>query len=323
LELAQQAHGLAPDLVPAAAIAGRILASRGQTPKAAKIIQRTWKVSAHPDLATAYAFARVGDSPSDRLDRIQTLAKLTPMNNEGAIAVASTAIEAREWSTARAALLPLLDHRLTQRVCTLMARIESGETANTGKVREWLARAVNAPRDPAWTADGVVSNAWAPLSPVKGTLDAFEWRIPVEHTDQPEGAVLTAQIEELVALGAPMAAATPVSTPASQQSAGKPQPKGVVRPVSVIEDAVEVTRPATVRVSSTGSHTVPADVHITHAPPKPPTHVASTAAMAATSAAAQPKIFVPSRPPDDPGPDEEPLNPSNPADRFRSASAKG
>ena len=39
-----------------------------------------------------------------------------------------------------------------------MARIEGEQNGDTGRVREWLARAANAPRDPAWTADGVVSD---------------------------------------------------------------------------------------------------------------------------------------------------------------------
>ena len=69
LNLALEAHNLAPDFVPAAAIAGRVLAARGQTPKAAKVLQRTWKLSPHPDLAIAYAYARAGDSANDRLAR--------------------------------------------------------------------------------------------------------------------------------------------------------------------------------------------------------------------------------------------------------------
>ena len=44
---------------------------------------------------------------------------------------------------ARGALEPLLANRLTQRVATLMARIEAGDTGDKGKVREWLARAAN------------------------------------------------------------------------------------------------------------------------------------------------------------------------------------
>jgi HemY protein len=263
LELAQEAHGLAPDLVPAAAIAGRILSSRGQTPKAAKIIQRTWKIAPHPDLATAYAFARTGDSPSDRLDRMQSLAKLNAMSPEGALALAATAIDAREWVVARTALEPLLESRLTPRVCTLMAKIEGEGAGNAGKVREWLARAVNAPRDPVWTADGVVSNAWAPVSPVTGALDAFEWRVPVEHTDKPEGALLTAKIEELVALGAPSrdaAVVDVIAEPAVQNTkTAAPSAKAPpvrATPVPAVEDAVEVTVPVTAAVQPAAAQPV-------------------------------------------------------------------
>lgn len=207
LNFALEAHGLAPDLIPAAAVAGRILASRGQTPKAAKILQKTWRLAPHPDLATAYAFARVGDSPSDRLDRVRQLAKLDPNAAEGALALAATAIDAREWKIARDALEPLLrPERMSQRVATLMAKLEGGENGDTGRVREWLARAVNAPRDPAWTADGIISSTWAPISP-SGRIDAFEWRVPFAELDAPNLDALEARTESLVALGAPRAVA--------------------------------------------------------------------------------------------------------------------
>ena len=202
LELAREAHRLAPDLVPAAAIAGRVLAAQGNTPRAARVLLRTWRLSPHPDLAAAYAYARPGDSPRDRLNRMRHLARLTPHDAEGPIALAITAIEARDWDEAREALEPLLEGRLTQRVATLMARIEGEQHGHTGRVREWLARAVNAPRDPAWTADGVVSDRWAPVSPVTGALDAFRWRVPVEAIDAPAGALLSAKVEALVGLGA-------------------------------------------------------------------------------------------------------------------------
>lgn len=201
LALAQEAHGLAPDLVPAAAIAARQLASRGNTPKAAKIIEKTWKFSPHPDLATVYAFARPGDSPRDRLERVQRLARLNPHSSEGPIAVAATAIEAHNWGEARKALAPLLEGRLSQRVCTLMARIENGERANQGGVREWVARAVHAPRDPAWTADGIVSDTWKPISPVTGALDAFQWKVPTETAQTETSEQMLERMEELVMLG--------------------------------------------------------------------------------------------------------------------------
>ena len=179
-ELALEAHKLAPDLVPAADIAGRLLAAQGHTMRASRLIAKSWKLSPHPDLAMAYAHARPGDSPRERLRRVKLLTQSTPASVEGPIAVATEAVEARDWASAREALQPLLGDRPTARVCTLMARVEGGESGDSGRVREWLARAVRAPRDPAWTADGAVSDQWAPISPVTGALDAFAWRVPVE-----------------------------------------------------------------------------------------------------------------------------------------------
>ncbi len=210
LPLAQEAHRLAPDLVPAAAIAGRILAARGQTPRAARVLLKTWRLAPHPDLAAAYAYARTGDSPRDRLARARHLARLSPNHAEAQIALAIGAIEAREWDEARAALEPLIADRLTPRVCTLMARIEGEENSDAGRVREWLARAVTAQRDPAWTADGVVSDRWSPMSPVTGALDAFQWRQPAVESGA-AAASLAAKVDALIGLAgeARVAAAAP------------------------------------------------------------------------------------------------------------------
>src|SRR4029450_3862806 len=42
-----------------------------------------------------------------------------------------------------------------------------------------MSRAVHARGDPAWTADGLISERWMPVSPVSGRLDAFQWRDPL------------------------------------------------------------------------------------------------------------------------------------------------
>jgi HemY protein len=189
-QLALEAHKLAPDLVPAAELAGRVMASQGDATRASRIIAKTWELNPHPDLALAYAHTRPGESPRERLTRVHVLAQWTPDNLESAIAVASAAAEAREWGEARDALAPYLDGHVSARICTLMARIEGGETGDQGRVREWLARAVRAPRDPAWTADGYISDRWAPVSPITGALDAFEWKAPVEMLGSPDPLVI-------------------------------------------------------------------------------------------------------------------------------------
>jgi HemY protein len=290
LNLAVEAHALAPDLVPASALAGRMLVSRGNTPRAAKIIQKTWSRSPHPDLATVYAFARVGDSPRDRLDRVKQLAALLPRSPESAIAVANAAIDAREFNDARSALEPMLAENLTQRIATLMARLESEQHGDKGRVREWLARAVNAPRDPVWTADGLVSDHCSPVSPVTGTLDAFQWRVPVEQAQSSDTDMLSRKIEELVGLGAAPAIEARASVRDDEDDAPelpvKPAPRRAadVSDADVVEDA---PAPVVVAVQPTPrpapAPEAPAAVkpaaHPTQAPPKTPSP-AKTAELA-------------------------------------------
>ena len=108
---------------------------------------------------------------------MQKLAAMLPGQREGAIAVARAALDAREFAVARAALAPYLSAP-TQRVATLMAEIEESEHGDQGRVREWMARAMRAAGDPAWTADGVVSEHWRPVSP-NGRLDGYVWKVPL------------------------------------------------------------------------------------------------------------------------------------------------
>lgn len=187
LRLARLAVKRAPGLVPAVALAARLLGRGGELRKAAKLIEQAWRIEPHPDLAQIYLDLRPGDSNADRLARAQTLARLSPGHVEGALAVGRAALAAREFNLAREALAPLLRDgaRPTTRVCLLMAEIEEAENGATGRVREWLARASRAPRDPAWIADGVVSDVWLPASPVTDKLDAFVWTTPVERMTGP------------------------------------------------------------------------------------------------------------------------------------------
>ena len=280
IALAMEAHTLALDLVEPAAIAGRLFSSRGQTGKVARVIEQTWKRAPHPDLAVAYAYARSGDSPRDRLERVKNLARTTPHSVEAPIAVATTAIEAHDWEEARKALTPLLEGRLSQRVCTLMARIEGEQFGNAGRVREWLARAANAPRDPAWTADGFVSDRWAPVSPVTGALDAFQWKVPVEQSGPHDEELALAKLEELIALGDD-------SKKVIEEKAVKSTP--VDEPALVIDVA-------------------PSRKDAPVAPPSKVSKGPSAAPVTGNGTAAGSRPFVPTRPPDDPGidSDEEP-----------------
>ena len=185
--MAGEAHKLAPDLIPAALVAGRQASRAGDVKGATRVIETTWVKEPHYALAEVYAHARAGDSASDRLERVRTLSRMMVASDEGDVAVARAAIEAKDWGAARAALQPLIERGPSRRDCMLMAHVEEMESGDTGAAREWLSRALSAKPDPAWVAGDIVSEVWAPISPVTGEVDAFRWRRPPESA---EGLVL-------------------------------------------------------------------------------------------------------------------------------------
>lgn len=182
LDHATVALKLVPDFVPAALIAARIQSNRGEVRKAMSLLRRVWRATSHPHVALLYANAQPGASAVDRQKRIRELIDSPPPNLPSAIVLARTAVDAFDWVAARNALANYSVANPTQAVCLLMAEIEEGQNADQGKAREWLARAVRAPADPVWVADGITADEWEPVSPVTGALDAFEWRIPLSAT---------------------------------------------------------------------------------------------------------------------------------------------
>ena len=239
-----EAVKLAPDLVPAAAMAGRRLAEASELRKARRILERAWAANPHPDVAEAFADLRFGDSARERLVRMQKLADLAPGNIEGAIAVARAALDARDFAAARVALAPYLTMP-TQRVATLMAEIEEAEHGDEGRVRQWMARAMRASGDPMWTADGTVSEHWQPISP-SGQLDGYVWKVPLAEIGAVRPVIEPVppqQATEPVAMvTAPEAPAAPQSEPEPPRKAQKPAAKSAAKekPVEPVIPLVHV-----------------------------------------------------------------------------------
>jgi HemY protein len=217
LDHATVALKLLPDFVPAALIAARIQSNRGEARKAMSLLRRVWRATSHPHVATLYANAQSGASAVDRLKRVRELIDSPPPNRPAAIVLARAAVDAYDWPTARNALANYSGDDPTQAVCLLMAEIEEGQNADQGKAREWLSRAVRAPADPVWIADGITSDEWEPTSPVTGALDTFEWRVPLATTNgrgepRPPGDRLPAPVP-----APPVPAETPLAPTAGAQ----------------------------------------------------------------------------------------------------------
>src|SRR5207248_7984189 len=201
-ESVMEAIKLAPTLVPAAVLASKYESEAHQVRRSMRIVETAWLAQPHPDLADAYAHVRLGDSARQRLVRIETLAAKMPGHIEGGLAMARAAVDASEFTKAREALAPFIAAP-TQRVALLMAEIERTEHGDSGRARAWTLRAVRALHDPAWTADGYVSDRWRPVSPVTGRLDAFQWQTPVASLPSDKGAAIESSPFEEAMLAAP------------------------------------------------------------------------------------------------------------------------
>jgi HemY protein len=240
---ALEAVKLAPTLVPAAALAGHLLAEGGQFRKANRVIDSAWRANPHPQLAQAHIELRSGESARDRLKRVEALAKRTPDHIESALAVARTALDAQEFAKARAALAPYLAAP-TKRIALLMAELERAEHNDEGRAREWIARALNAAADPIWTAEGHTSERWLPVSP-GGRIDAFEWRVPLMGIERAPVIESAAPAAAPIAIApaaksegaAPTAEVVPIREPAQSKPEVRPEPKpGPVIPLIHVPD---------------------------------------------------------------------------------------
>jgi HemY protein len=124
-----------------------------------------------------------------------------------------------------------------------------------------MARALHAARDPSWTADGLVSDKWLPVSPATGRLDAFQWKVPLADLNPP-GPVIEPHDSE--------PAPAPASAPAMRYPADEDAPEfdGSPSRGSVRE---EVTLPAVLprRLGPAESHVVDRVIPLVHSPDDP------------------------------------------------------
>lgn len=189
LKFAREAHRLAPELVPPAALAAELLATRGDARAAARIVEESWMRTPHPDLVEAYAAIRPSESPIERVKRFERLAKARPTHEETCVALAKAALSAGLWGEARRHLSAAVEREPTARVFRLLAGLEEKEQGDGTAARRWLERAASASPDPAWVCSrcGAAAGDWAGHCPTCNAFDSLVWRSPVARGRVIEG----------------------------------------------------------------------------------------------------------------------------------------
>ena len=223
-EAAISAAKASPDLIPAAVLAARSYVAQKDYRNASRVLEKTWSVRPHPDIASAYAEIVPDETPAARLNRFERLIAKNPNDEESRLLRAELLLAAEDFHGARRALGDLAEKHPTVRTLSIMAAVERGEGADDSVVRGYLARALTASRGPQWVCDKChnVMGDWSPTCDSCGSFDTLTWREP--DSIRPV-ATATRGAEMLPLLvGAPKHAPAPEIEEAAPQPEPGPEP---------------------------------------------------------------------------------------------------
>ena len=274
-EAAISAAKASPDLIPAAVLAARSYVAQKDYRNASRILEKTWSVRPHPDVAAAYAEIVPDETPAARLRRFDALIKKNPDHEETRLLKAELLLAAEDFPGARRALSDLAEKHPTVRTLSIMAAVERGEGADDSVVRGWLTRALSASRGPQWCCDKChnVMSSWAPVCDSCGGFDTLTWREP-ETRHSTTSATGAEMLPLLVGAPKPADDVPDLTEPVQPHPPGPAEPEGKPAPRRIEQPLVApgmVPRESDYRVIDEPSSTVttPEPVLITEPEPLP------------------------------------------------------
>jgi len=217
LKHARSAWQLDPSLPAAAARAARLEGVAGHGSRAEKVLRDGWMKAPHPMLAEALEELWSRLTPAVRFSQGQRLFKGESGRPDTRLLLADLALGAGQQAEARKLVEPLVGEGASARICRQMASVALGE-GDTEGARSWLARARQAPGDPAWfcRACSVLAAEWKGACPHCGVFDSLEWRPPAPPA--PGQAAAIAAIEQELETEDVAAVAAPSRTEAAREA---------------------------------------------------------------------------------------------------------
>jgi HemY protein len=131
-------------------MAARLLTINSKQWQAAGTLETAWEASPHPALAIAYRDLKVDEDSATQTRWLDGLIRLNPAHRESKILAVEQALLAQDNVAAIQGLEPLLAERPTSRILGLRAAAAKAAGDEDG-AREWMAKGVNAPREPDWS----------------------------------------------------------------------------------------------------------------------------------------------------------------------------
>ena len=175
--LAESAYNTKKDFVAAIIFLASHYLSIAQHTKAEKIILQAWNKSPHPSLAKYFNEACAGKDGTSRAKQLKKLAERNRNHPESLLILASVALEAKLWGSARSHLEATLKVRPTVEIYRRLAYLEEVGYDDSKAARKWLLAASEAEADPTWTCKecGISAQEWTIICSFCGTIDTMEW----------------------------------------------------------------------------------------------------------------------------------------------------
>ncbi|MEL7214840.1 MAG: heme biosynthesis HemY N-terminal domain-containing protein [Pseudomonadota bacterium] len=189
---ALEANRLAPTLVPAAVMAAQAQLAADSPRAANRILLKAWKSEPHPDIASAFAALKPGETMAERRKRFEPLLREHPEHPESKMLAAELALAAEDFPGARRALGDLPETDPSTRALAIRAAIEKGTGAQDTVVRGLLTQALSASRGPSWTCEscGTAHDEWTPICDGCGAFDTLSWKVPPGSSDSDSTAAM-------------------------------------------------------------------------------------------------------------------------------------
>ncbi len=171
-----------PYFVPTVLRQAELYKQKGQTGRAARLIERTWAKVQHPDLAAAWLELVPAQKNMDALERLKRMEKLAgraPNSPESHLAVAQAAMEASLWGEARDHLHKAEEQCADARIYRMLAEVEN-RSGNDRAGEEFMEQADKTPQGKTWVCreTGRVYTRWSPVAEPHGSFNTIAWDFP-------------------------------------------------------------------------------------------------------------------------------------------------
>ena len=150
-----------------------------------KLLQKAWGLFPHPDIAKSYASLVKSESSEKRLRRFEPLIKINDKDPQTIILKAELFLATEEFSKAKELVSVLANNDPDNYILTLMAGVERASGATDKVVREWLTKAVYAPKSPTWICSECGSQSeWTSICQSCEGFDSMTWARPPYYFNQ-------------------------------------------------------------------------------------------------------------------------------------------